>query len=96
MLYDLVVIAAYKCLSQLNYIAHFGDLKQKNRWFEIGDLNGRRALTFLEIAMFWLFTNINMLPCSQVITTILSKPSGPYDDNRIQLQQFLFFLIVND
>ena len=39
-LYYSVVIAGWKCLSQLNYIAHFGDLKQKNRWFEIGDLVG--------------------------------------------------------
>ena len=32
-MYDAVAIADLKCLSQLNYTAHFGDLKQK-----IGDL----------------------------------------------------------
>ena len=36
-LYSSVGISIFKCLSQLNYTAHFGDLKQKN-WFKIGDL----------------------------------------------------------
>ena len=41
-LYNIVVIASanLKCLSQLNYIAHFGGLKQKNWQFEIADLFG--------------------------------------------------------
>ena len=33
LLYNSVAIADLKCLLQLNYTAHFGDLKQKNWWF---------------------------------------------------------------
>ena len=41
------IIANLKCLSQMNYKVHFGDLKQKNWWFEIGDLAGDLTEKFL-------------------------------------------------
>ena len=40
MCYMSVAITDLKCISQLNYTTHFGDLKQKKWWFEIGDLVG--------------------------------------------------------
>ena len=40
MLYNSVAINISNLQSQLNHTAHFDDLKQKNWWFEIGDLVG--------------------------------------------------------
>ena len=40
MLYNSVAINISNPQSQLNHTAHFDDLKQKNWWFEIGDLVG--------------------------------------------------------
>ena len=40
MLYNSVANAGLKCLSQLNYTVHFGNLKQKKMRFEIGNLVG--------------------------------------------------------
>ena len=39
-LYNSVTINISNPQSQLNHTAHFDDLKQKNWWFEIGDLVG--------------------------------------------------------
>ena len=36
--------------SQMNYTAHFGDLQQKNWWFEIGDL----VSDFIKILVTWM------------------------------------------
>ena len=39
-MYSSDAIADLKCLLQLNYTTHFGDLKRIYWWFEIGDLVG--------------------------------------------------------
>ena len=53
MLYNSFAIAGLKCLSQVNYTAHFGDLIQENWWFEIGDLVGdftKKLVTRMDVA----------------------------------------------
>ena len=40
------------------YLAHFSDLKQKNRWFEIGDLVGdftKKLVTRMDGAPYYSF-----------------------------------------
>ena len=61
-LYNLVTIANLKYISQLNYTAHFGDLKQKNWRFKIGDVVcdfTKKLVTRMDGAPFMMFASSN-------------------------------------
>ena len=63
MLYNAVAINISNPQSQLNHTAHFDDLKQKNWWFEIGDLVGDFTKKFV--------TRIDGTPYQRFIVCLL-------------------------
>ena len=63
-LYNSVAINILNPQSQTNYTAHFGDLKQKKLWFEIGGLVGdftKKLVTRMDGAPKSLKTNLGKI-----------------------------------